>query len=86
MTEIPQGWSGDDLRIAKTYQFKNFAQALAFMVEVGFYCEKADHHPEWKNIYNKLWVELTTHDAGRVTARDLALAERMDAVFARFGG
>ena len=85
MTEIPAGWSGDELRIAKTYQFKNFAQALAFMVEVGFYCEKADHHPEWKNIYNKVWVELTTHDAGRVTARDLALAERMDAVFARFG-
>jgi 4a-hydroxytetrahydrobiopterin dehydratase len=85
MTEIPQGWSGDAQRISKTYQFKNFAQALAFMVEVGLYCEKADHHPEWKNIYNKVWVELSTHDAGRVTAKDLALAERMDAVFARFG-
>jgi 4a-hydroxytetrahydrobiopterin dehydratase len=85
MTEIPQGWSGDAQRIAKTYQFKNFAQALAFMVEVGLYCEKADHHPEWKNVYNKVWVELTTHDAGRVTAKDLALAERMDAVFTRFG-
>jgi 4a-hydroxytetrahydrobiopterin dehydratase len=85
MTQIPQGWSGDDLRIAKTYQFKTFAQALAFMVEVGLYCEKADHHPEWKNIYNKVWVELSTHDAGRVTAKDLALAAHMDAVFARFG-
>ena len=61
MTEIPQGWSGDAQRISKTYNFKNFAQALAFMVEVGFYCEKADHHPEWKNIYNKILVELTTH-------------------------
>jgi 4a-hydroxytetrahydrobiopterin dehydratase len=86
MTEIPAGWSGDAQRIAKTYQFKNFAQALAFMVEVGLYCEKADHHPEWKNIYNKVWVELSTHDAGRVTAKDLALAKHMDAVFARFGG
>ena len=86
MIEIPQGWSGDAQRIAKIYQFKSFAQALAFMVEVGFYCEKADHHPEWKNIYNKVWVELSTHDAGRVTAKDLALAAHMDAVFARFGG
>jgi 4a-hydroxytetrahydrobiopterin dehydratase len=84
MSKIPDGWSGDAQRISKTYQFKNFAQALAFMVEVGFYCEKADHHPEWKNIYNKVWVELTTHDAGRVTERDLALAAHMDAVFARF--
>ena len=86
MIEIPQGWSGNAQRIAKIYQFKSFAQALAFMVEVGLYCEKADHHPEWKNIYNKVWVELSTHDAGRVTAKDLALAAHMDAVFARFGG
>jgi len=86
MIEIPRGWSGDAQRIAKIYQFKSFAQALAFMVEVGLYCEKADHHPEWKNIYNKVWVELSTHDAGRVTAKDLALAAHMDAVFARFGG
>ena len=86
MIEIPQGWSGDAQRIAKIYQFKSFAQALAFMVEVGLYCEKADHHPEWKNIYNKVWVELSTHDAVRVTAKDLALAAHMDAVFARFGG
>ena len=84
MTEIPQGWSGDALRIAKTYKFKTFPQALAFMVEVGFYCEKADHHPEWKNVYNKVEVELTTHDAGRVTEKDIALAAHLDAAFARF--
>jgi 4a-hydroxytetrahydrobiopterin dehydratase len=86
MTEIPQGWSGDAERIAKTFKFKNFAEALGFMVEVGLYCEKLDHHPEWKNIYSKIWVELTTHDAGKVTDRDIALAEHMDAVFARFRG
>jgi 4a-hydroxytetrahydrobiopterin dehydratase len=84
MTQIPQGWSGDTLRIAKTYKFATFPQALAFMVEVGFYCEKADHHPEWKNVYNKVEVELTTHDAGRVTEKDIALAAHLDAVFARF--
>jgi 4a-hydroxytetrahydrobiopterin dehydratase len=86
MTEIPQGWSGDAQRIVRTYQFKSFAQSLAFMVEIGLYCEKTDHHPEWKNIYNKVLVELTTHSAGRVTAKDLTLAARMDAVFARYDG
>ena len=83
MNEIPEGWSGDGQRIAKIFQFRTFAGALAFMVEVGLYCERADHHPEWKNIYNKVWVELTTHDAGRVTERDLALAAHMDQVFSR---
>ncbi len=86
MLDIPQGWSGDEKRISKTFKFKTFAQALGFMVEIGLYCERADHHPEWKNIYNKIWVELTTHDAGRVTDKDLALAAHMDAVFARAGG
>jgi 4a-hydroxytetrahydrobiopterin dehydratase len=86
MSEIPQGWSGDDRRIAKVFQFRTFAGALAFMAEVGLYCERVDHHPEWKNIYNKVWVELTTHDAGRVTEKDLALAAHMDAVFSRGRG
>lgn len=86
MTTIPEGWSGDDKKITKSYQFKSFAEALGFMVEVGLYCEKVDHHPEWRNVYNKVWVELTTHDAGRVTERDLALAARMDEVYARKSG
>lgn len=78
---IPEGWSGDERRIARRYDFAGFPQALAFMVEVGLYCEREDHHPEWKNIYNKLWVELATHDAGKVTDKDLALAAHMDAVY-----
>ncbi len=83
MIEIPHGWSGDDKRIAKIFKFKTFAEALGFMVETGLFCERQDHHPEWKNIYNKIWVELATHDAGRVTEKDLALAKHMDAVFER---
>jgi 4a-hydroxytetrahydrobiopterin dehydratase len=83
MVTIPDGWSGDDKRIAKVFKFFAFAEALAFMVEVGLYCERVDHHPEWKNIYNRVWVELTTHDAGRVTEQDFALAAHMDAVFSR---
>jgi len=83
MFTIPNGWSGDQNRIAKAFTFASFAEALGFMVEVGLYCERADHHPEWKNIYNKIWVELCTHDAGRVTEKDIALAGHMDAVFSR---
>jgi 4a-hydroxytetrahydrobiopterin dehydratase len=83
MIGIPAGWSSDDKRIAKVFAFRTFAEALAFMVEVGLYCERVDHHPDWKNVYNKVWVELTTHDAGRVTEKDLALAAHMDAVFLR---
>ena len=86
MIEIPQGWSGDSQRIAKVFKFNAFGGALAFMVEVALYCERVDHHPEWKNIYNKVWVELTTHDAGRVTEKDRALAAHMDKVFSREKG
>jgi 4a-hydroxytetrahydrobiopterin dehydratase len=82
--KFPDGWSGDEKRRAKCFRFSGFAAALAFMVEVGLYCERVDHHPEWKNIYDKVWVELTTHDAGGVTDKDLALAERMEAVYARY--
>ena len=82
-TSPPPGWSGDDLRIAKTYSFAGFPQAVAFMVEVAFFCETADHHPAWTNVYNRVSVELTTHDAGRVTEKDLALARHMDAVHAK---
>jgi 4a-hydroxytetrahydrobiopterin dehydratase len=69
--------------MAKCFRFSGFPEALAFMVEVGLYCERADHHPEWRNIYDKVWVELTTHDAGGVTDKDLELAARMETVYAR---
>jgi 4a-hydroxytetrahydrobiopterin dehydratase len=84
MSHVPQGWTGNAMRIAKTYRFKSFAQALGFMVKVGRYCDRADHHPEWRNTFDRVDVELTTHDAGRVTTKDLALAAHMDVVFARF--
>jgi len=84
--QLPNGWSGDDQRISKCYRFSGFAEALGFMVEVGLYCERVDHHPEWKNVYDKVWVELTTHDAGKVTEKDLALAARMEEVYARSRG
>ena len=81
--QIPQGWNGDAKKIDKLFTFDSFKMAMNFMVEVGLYCDKADHHPEWKNIYNKVWVEMTTHDTGGVTGKDLDLAHHMDTVAKR---
>jgi 4a-hydroxytetrahydrobiopterin dehydratase len=86
MLSPPLGWSGDEVRIARTFKFASFPQAIAFMVEVSFFCEGADHHPEWRNVYDRVSVELTTHDAGRLTEKDLELARHMDAVYARLAG
>jgi 4a-hydroxytetrahydrobiopterin dehydratase len=72
--------------IGKTYNFRGFAEALGFMVEVGLFCETTNHHPDWTNVYSRVAVELTTHDAGRVTEKDIALARHMDAVYARRSG
>lgn len=83
---LPDGWSGDAARIAKTFRFASFPRAIAFMVEVAFHCEARNHHPEWRNVYDRVEVELTTHDAGGVTAEDLALAAHMNVVHARMGG
>ncbi|MBV8061403.1 MAG: 4a-hydroxytetrahydrobiopterin dehydratase [Alphaproteobacteria bacterium] len=80
----PTDWTNNGDRITRQFTFHDFTQAMAYMVEISFYCEKKNHHPEWKNIYNKLWVELTTHDAGGVTEKDMRLAQHMGDVFARY--
>jgi 4a-hydroxytetrahydrobiopterin dehydratase len=75
-----QGWkdtSGRDA-ISKTFQFKNFRQAWAFMSEAALIAEKMDHHPEWFNVYGRVDVTLTTHSAQGVTALDITLARKMD--------
>lgn len=68
--------------IHKTYTFKNFNQAFGFMTRAALVAEKIDHHPEWFNVYNRVEVTLTTHDAGDVTEKDVKLATAMD-TFAR---
>ena len=78
------GWAeatGRDA-IVKTFQFKSFSQAWGWMSRVALLAEKMDHHPEWVNVYGRIDVTLSTHTAGGVTEKDIALARKMDA-FAR---
>jgi len=79
--DTPPGWqrkTGPDA-IARKFEFKDFSAAFAFMTRVALLAEKMDHHPEWSNVYNKVEVTLTTHDAGGVTAKDIEMAEAMEA-------
>ena len=68
----------DGLAIERTFKFADFSAAFAFMTRVALAAEKADHHPEWSNVWNKVGIALTTHDAGGLSARDVALAETID--------
>jgi 4a-hydroxytetrahydrobiopterin dehydratase len=79
------GWSETPGReaIAKTFTFKDFNEAFGFMSRVALIAEKNDHHPEWRNVYKTVEVVLATHDAGGVTARDVALAKAMDHIAGR---
>jgi len=74
------GWNlrGDGLAIERSFRFADFGEAFAFMTRVAIAAEKADHHPEWSNVWNKVEIALTTHDAGGLSARDVALAEIID--------
>ena len=76
-----QGWTrapGDREAIARPYRFADFNIAFAFMTRVAIRAEQLDHHPEWFNVYNRVEVLLTTHDADGVTELDLAMASFMD--------
>lgn len=74
------GWREAEGRdaIAKRFEFADFNAAFGWMARVALVAEKMDHHPEWSNVYRKVDVVLTSHDAGGVTARDIALAREMD--------
>jgi 4a-hydroxytetrahydrobiopterin dehydratase len=78
-------WSEDGARdaITRSFKFRDFSEAFAFMTRVALAAEQADHHPEWSNVWNRVDVLLTTHSAGGVTQKDLDLAKRMDAFAAQ---
>jgi 4a-hydroxytetrahydrobiopterin dehydratase len=74
------GWTHEPKRdgIAKQFRFDSFVEAFGFMAKVALLAEKADHHPEWSNVYNKVDILLTTHDAGGLSRRDIDLAKAID--------
>ncbi|MCM3419192.1 4a-hydroxytetrahydrobiopterin dehydratase [Sphingopyxis alaskensis] len=81
LARFPQ-WTHDPVRDAITRQFRfdDFAQAFGFMASVAIVAEKLDHHPEWSNVYNRVDVLLTTHDANGLSERDAKLAEAIEAL------
>lgn len=81
LTEI-RGWVEVEDRdaIRKTFHFQDFGEAFAFMTRIALFAEKADHHPEWYNIYNRVEVILSTHDADGLTQRDIDLARAIDEI------
>ncbi len=76
------GWIYDPATdaISHDFKFKSFSEAFSFMTRVALAAEKMDHHPEWSNTYNKVRITLTTHSAGGLTSKDVALAEKIDRV------
>ncbi|MEO5494847.1 MAG: 4a-hydroxytetrahydrobiopterin dehydratase [Sphingomonas sp.] len=75
-------WDYDEARdaITRSFTFEDFTEAFAFMTRVALIAEKSDHHPEWSNVWNRVDILLTTHDAGGLSARDVAMAEAIDAL------
>ena len=80
MTHAPPGWTNDGNALTRSYRFDDFAYAFAFLTRVAAHAEAVDHHPEFTSVWNRVDFRLTSHDAGGVTPRDLALAAAIDAL------
>jgi 4a-hydroxytetrahydrobiopterin dehydratase len=78
--DVPDGWTLEDggKALLRTLKFADFSEAFGFLSRVALYAEKADHHPEFTSVWNRVDFRLTSHDAGRVTERDVALAEAIN--------
>ena len=72
------GWTADSGKLHRTFRFADFSAAFGWMARVALAAEKRDHHPEWRNVYSTVDVDLVSHDAGGITARDVDLATEMD--------
>lgn len=73
-----QSWEIKDAKLCKTFKFKSFIRAFGWMSQMAIWAEKLNHHPEWFNVYNKVEVKLTTHDAGGISELDFKLATKME--------
>jgi len=78
--DAPNGWMLEDggKALTRTFTFKDFSEAFGFLTRVALHAEKIDHHPEFTNVWNRVDFRLTSHDAGGVTQRDVALAEAIN--------
>ncbi len=74
------GWSVVNEKLHKEFQFDSFNQAFGFMTRAAMEIEKMNHHPEWFNVYNRITIELTTHDAGGITNNDVSLARTLNSL------
>lgn len=79
MKQIPD-WEQKDNYIYRRFQFANFVQAFGFMSQVALLAEAANHHPDWSNVYSRVDIKLSTHDAGGLTEKDFSLARQIDAL------
>jgi 4a-hydroxytetrahydrobiopterin dehydratase len=75
---VPEGWEVLDGHLHRELTFKDFSEAFAFMTRVALVAEKRDHHPDWSNSWNKVTIDLVSHDKGGLTERDTALAEAVN--------
>ncbi len=78
------GWSIQDGKLHKEFKLKDFVQAFGLMAQVALVAEAMNHHPEWSNVYNRVRIDLSTHESGGITERDIELAGRIDAIAAAF--
>lgn len=78
------GWSERNGKLHREYKFPDFVNAFGFMATSALEIEKMNHHPEWFNVYNRVTVDLTTHDAGGITSNDTELAKKLEAIANRF--
>jgi 4a-hydroxytetrahydrobiopterin dehydratase len=83
--DAPEGWAiaEDGKALVRSFKFKDFSEAFGFLTRVALHAEKADHHPEFTNVWNRVDFRLTSHDAGGVTDRDIALARAINGIAAR---
>jgi len=84
MDHISNIWSIEGSYLKGSYVFNNFDNAFSFMKKVAIKCEEMNHHPKWTNVYNKLDIELYTHDLGGITEKDFELSSFMDSTFKKF--
>lgn len=82
ISEMP-GWSLREDKLHRDFVFPDFVHAFGFMATAAIAIEKMNHHPEWSNVWNRVSVDLTTHDAGGITAKDATLARLLEALAAR---